>query len=116
MNQNEKLKIIVKAADSKRADDIKIIKIADLTIISDYFVIANGNSSTQTKAIADEIEFKMKEAGISPLRTEGYQGANWIILDYGDIVVHVFYKETREFYNLERLWNDGEEIDAEALL
>ncbi len=116
MNQNEKLKIIVKAADSKRADDIKIIKIADLTIISDYFVIANGNSSTQTKAIADEIEFKMKESGISPLRTEGYQGANWIILDYGDIVVHVFYKETREFYNLERLWNDGEEIDAEALL
>ncbi len=116
MNQNEKLKIIVKAADSKRADDIKIIKIADLTIISDYFVIANGNSSTQTKAIADEIEFKMKEAGVSPLRTEGYQGANWIILDYGDIVVHVFYKETREFYNLERLWNDGEEIDAEALL
>lgn len=116
MNQNEKLKIITKAADSKRADDIKIIKIADLTIISDYFVIANGNSSTQTKAIADEIEFKMKEAGVMPLRTEGYQGANWIILDYGDIVVHVFYKETREFYNLERLWNDGEEIDAETLL
>lgn len=116
MNQNEKLKIIAKAADSKRADDIKIIKIADLTIISDYFVIANGNSSTQTKAIADEIEFKMKEAGVTPLRTEGYQGANWIILDYGDIVVHVFYKETREFYNLERLWNDGEEIDAETLL
>lgn len=116
MNQNEKLKIIAKAADSKRADDIKIIKIADLTIISDYFVIANGNSSTQTKAIADEIEFKMKEAGVTPLRTEGYQGANWIILDYGDIVVHVFYKETREFYNLERLWNDGEEIDTETLL
>lgn len=116
MNQNEKLKIIAKAADSKRADDIKIIKISDLTIISDYFVIANGNSSTQTKAIADEIEFKMKEAGVSPLRTEGYQGANWIILDYGDIVVHVFYKETREFYNLERLWNDGDEIDVEALL
>lgn len=116
MNQNEKLKIIAKAADSKRADDIKIIKIADLTIISDYFVSANGNSSTQTKAIADEIEFKMKEAGVSPLRTEGYQGANWIILDYGDIVVHVFYKETREFYNLERLWNDGEEIDVDDLL
>jgi len=116
MNQNEKLKLIAKAADSKRADDIKIIKIADLTIISDYFVIANGSSSTQTKAIADEIEFKMKEAGVFPLRTEGYQGANWIILDYGDIVVHVFYKETRDFYNLERLWNDGEEIDVEALL
>ncbi len=116
MNQNERLKIIAKAADSKRADDIKIIKISDLTIISDYFVIANGNSSTQTKAIADEIEFKMKEAGVTPLRTEGYQGANWIILDYGDIVVHVFYKETREFYNLERLWNDGDEIDVESLL
>ncbi|MCD7773395.1 MAG: ribosome silencing factor [Ruminococcus sp.] len=116
MNQNEKLKIIVKAADSKIADDIKVIKISDLTIISDYFVIADGSSVTQTKAIADEIEFKMKEAGVSPLRTEGYQGANWIILDYGDIVVHVFYKETRQFYNLERLWNDGEEIDVSTLL
>lgn len=115
MQTTEKLKIITSAADSKRGDDIKVLKIADLTIISDYFVIVNGNSDTQTKAIADEIEFKMKEAGVEPLHVEGYQNASWIILDYGDVVVHVFYKETRDFYNLERLWSDAEEIEYESI-
>lgn len=115
METSEKIKIITKAMDSKLGDDIKVLKIADLTIISDYFVIVNGNSNTQTKAIADEVEFKMKEAGEYPLHIEGYQGANWVILDYGDVVVHVFYKETRDFYNLERLWNDAQEIDIESL-
>lgn len=112
MTQQEKIATIVKALDSKKADDIQVLKIKDLTIISDYFVIANGNSSTQTKAIADEVEYKMKEQGIAPDRTEGYQGANWIILDYNDIIVHVFYKETRNYYNLERLWSDAEKIDV----
>lgn len=115
MNTSSKIKIIVKAISSKRGEDIKAIRISDLTIISDYFIIANGNSSTQVKAIADEVEFKMKEAGVSPLRIEGYQSANWIVLDYSDVVVHIFYKETRAFYNLERLWNDGEEIDINSL-
>lgn len=115
MNTSSKIKTIVKAISSKRGEDIKAIRISDLTIISDYFIIANGNSSTQVKAIADEVEFKMKEAGVSPLRIEGYQSANWIVLDYSDVVVHIFYKETRAFYNLERLWNDGEEIDIDSL-
>lgn len=112
MTQNEKIEIIVKALDSKKADDIQVLEIKDLTILSDYFVIANGNSSTQTKAIADEVEYKMKENGIMPDRTEGYQGSNWIILDYGDIIVHVFYKETRSYYNLERLWSDAQQVDV----
>lgn len=115
MNTSRKIKTIVKAIDSKRGEDIKAIRISDLTIISDYFIIANGNSSTQVKAIADEVEFKMKEAGVSPIRIEGYQSANWIVLDYSDVVVHIFYKETRAFYNLERLWNDGETIDIDSL-
>ncbi len=115
MNTSSKIKTIVKAIDSKRGEDIKAIRISDLTIISDYFIIANGNSSTQVKAIADEVEFKMKEAGVSPIRIEGYQSANWIVLDYSDVVVHIFYKETRAFYNLERLWNDGETIDIDSL-
>ena len=102
ISQNEKLSTIVKALDSKRAEDIRIIKIGDLTIVADYFVIANGTSSTQTKALAEEVEFKMSQLGIEPNRTEGYQGATWVVLDYGDIIVHVFYKETRDHYNLER--------------
>lgn len=116
MTQQEKIDTIVKALDSKKGDDIQVLKIKDLTIISDYFVIANGNSSTQTKALADEVEFKMKEQGIMPDRTEGYQGSNWIILDYNDIIVHVFYKETRNYYNLERLWCDAEKIDISNLI
>ncbi len=116
ISQNEKLSTIVKALDSKRAEDIRIIEIGDLTIVADYFVIANGTSSTQTKALAEEVEFKMSQLGIEPNRTEGYQGATWVVLDYGDIIVHVFYKETRDHYNLERLWSDGTDIDVKQFL
>ena len=116
ISQNEKLSTIVKALDSKRAEDIRIIEIGDLTIVADYFVIANGTSSTQTKALAEEVEFKMSQLGIEPNRTEGYQGATWVVLDYGDIIVHVFYKETRDHYNLERLWYDGKDIDVKQFL
>lgn len=116
ISQNEKLSTIVKALDSKRAEDIRIIEIGDLTIVADYFVIANGTSSTQTKALAEEVEFKMSQLGIEPNRTEGYQGATWVVLDYGDIIVHVFYKKTRDHYNLERLWSDGKDIDVKQFL
>lgn len=116
MTLEEKLKLIIKTLDTKKAEDIQAIKISDLTIIADYFIIANGMSSTQTRALADEVEFKMKQQGAEPLRVEGERGANWIIIDYGDVVVHVFYKETREHYNLERLWADGEHIDITEFL
>lgn len=116
ISQNEKLSTIVKALDSKRAEDIRVIEIGDLTIVADYFVIANGTSSTQTKALAEEVEFKMSQLGIEPNRTEGYQGATWVVLDYGDIIVHVFYKGTRDHYNLERLWSDGKDIDVKQFL
>ena len=116
LTSQQMVEISVKALDSKRAEDIKVIGIRDLTVIADYFVIANGTSTTQTKALADEVEYKLKENGLMPLRIEGYQSANWIVLDYGSVVVHVFYKETRQFYNLERLWSDGEQIDISHLL
>lgn len=116
MTANEVIEISVKALDSKRAENIRVIGIRDLTVIADYFVIANGTSTTQTKALADEVEYQLKEKGRTPQRIEGYQGANWIVLDYGDVVVHVFYKETRQFYDLERLWSDGENIDISHLL
>lgn len=116
MTEQEILKIAIKAIDSKRGENIKVLKVGDLTILANYFVIANGSSSTQVKALADEVEFKLSEAGLEPHRTEGFQGANWIVLDYVDVVFHIFHKETRDFYDLERLWQDGTEISAEEFL
>lgn len=116
MNENEKLEIIVKALDSKRGEDIQAIKISDLTILADYFVIVNGTSNTHTRTLADEAEFQLSQRGIEPLRREADTGNTWIILDYGDVIVHVFYKEARGFYQLERLWADGEQVDISQYL
>ena len=116
LTTEQKIEVIVKALDSKRAEDIQAIKIGDLTIIADYFIIADGTSNIHTKALAEEVEFKMTQLGIEPSRTEGYQGQTWIVLDYGDVVVHVFYKETRAHYNLERLWSDGTSVDISKYL
>lgn len=115
-DQKEIIKTIVKALDSKRAEDIMAVGIRDLTIIADYFIIANGTSTTQTKALADAVEYELKKLGLEPARTEGYSAANWIILDYSDIVVHIFYKETRDFYKLEKLWSDGVNVDISEYL
>ena len=109
------LEIAVKALDSKKAKDIEAIKIGDLTIVADYFIIASATSSTQVKALADEVEFKLSEAGIEPDHIEG-RATGWILLDYGSVVVHVFYEETRRFYDLERHWSDGQHLDISDLL
>ena len=111
LTTEQKLEIIVKALDSKSGEDIQAIGICDLTILADYFIIANGGSTVQTKAMAEEVEFKLSQEGIEPHHTEGYGPSNWIVLDYRDIVVHVFNKETRDQYKLERLWTDGKEVD-----
>lgn len=111
MDIMQRLEVIVKALDAKRAEDVKVIKVADLTELTDYFVISNGTSTTQTKALADEVEYKMGEAGEQPRQVQGAPGGGWVVLDYSDILVHVFYKEQREFYNMERLWADGTEMD-----
>lgn len=111
MKTEEMLAAAVKILDGKKAEDIKVIGIKDLTIIADYFIIANGTSSTHTRSLADELEFRLKEQGLEPRQIQGNNGSNWIILDYSDVVVHIFNKEMREFYNLERLWQDGETVD-----
>lgn len=116
MNQQEKLEMIIKTLDSKRGEDIQAIKISDLTILADYFVIVNGTSNTHTRTLADEVEFRLSQQGIEPERREADTGNTWIILDYADIIVHVFYKEARNFYQLERLWADGEQIDISGFL
>jgi len=90
---------------AKKAQDILILKVTDLTIISDYFVVASATSTTHAQTLADEVEFKMKEQHASlPIRTEGYREGRWIVIDYGDVLLHIFHKEEREFYQLERLW------------
>ncbi len=116
MESLELTKLAVQILDRKKADKIDAIKVRDVTILADYFVIASANNSTHVKALADELEFQLKELGRSPERIEGYQSANWIVLDYGDVIVHIFYEETRNYYNLEKLWSDGVPMDIEALL
>ncbi len=98
---------IVAFMEEKKAKDISVINIQDITIISDYFVICSGTSTTHIKAIADEVQFKLKEIGIEANHSEGYETARWILLDYSDVIIHVFHHEDRSFYNLERLWSDG---------
>lgn len=117
MEQKAVLEAIVKALDSKRAEDIQVIGVKNLTILGDYFVIANGTSTTHTKTLADEVEYQMTKLGIEPLHREGRgNGSNWIVLDYNDIIIHVFYKETRAFYQLERLWADGRKDGCNCLV
>jgi ribosome-associated protein len=107
----KKLSIIVKACEDKNGIDIKVLKISKLTSIADYFVIVSGNSSNQVMAIADEVEEKVLREENVEFSKEGHRSGRWILMDFNDIIVHVFHKEQREFYDLERLWSDGEEIN-----
>ncbi|MFZ2537818.1 MAG: ribosome silencing factor [Oscillospiraceae bacterium] len=116
MNTLELATAVAKTLDANKADRIDVIEIADLTILSDYFVIASANNTTHVKSLADEVEVELKKLGKYTERVEGYQNANWIILDYIDVVVHIFYEETRNFYNLEKLWADGKKLDIVELL
>jgi ribosome-associated protein len=97
--------------ENRKAINIKVLKIDKLTAVADYFVICNGTSVTQIKAIADEVEFKLEQAGVVVSHREGYSSGNWILLDYDSIVVHIFHPTARDYYNLEKLWADAEEID-----
>jgi len=114
MTSLELAKKIAQILDSKKATDIKIIEIKGISGLGDYFVLASGSNTTQTKALSDEIEEKLGELGLNAKRVEGYQSATWILLDYYEVIVHIFYSETREFYSLERLWADGKAIEFEA--
>lgn len=116
MTQQEKLEKIIRTLDTKKGEDIQAIKVTDLTILADYFVIVNGTSNTHARALADEVEFQLSQSGTEPQRREADTGNTWIILDYGDIIVHVFYKEARNFYQLERLWADGEQLDISGII
>ena len=116
MTAQELAKQAVRILDEKKALDLKLIKIADISVLADYFVIATGTSSTHVKSLVDEVEFKLKGLGVEAARKEGYRSNSWILLDYGSVVVHVFTPESRNFYDLDRLWSDGEAVDISGLL
>lgn len=116
MTDREELEIAVKALDSRKAKNITALKVEDLTILANYFVIASATSTTQVKALADEVEYQLGEKGVKPRSIEGYQSQTWIVLDYYDIIVHVFLEETRDFYQLERLWADGTPVDISGMI
>lgn len=101
---------VARAAEDKKARDVVVLDLYDISVVCDYFVICSGNSSTQVKAIAENIEDRLEEEGIRVLRIEGKQDARWILLDYGSVVVHVFQEADRAFYNLEHLWGDAKVV------
>ena len=116
LTPQEIAEIAVVALDGKKAQDIKLLRTRDVTILADYFVICTANSTTQLKTLTDEVEKVLKEKGEAALRREGHRNGGWILLDFACVVVHLFLREAREFYTLERLWGDAEDVDIAGLL
>ena len=115
MNELELTKAIASVLDKKKAIDIKAIHITEYSIVADYFLVASGTSNTHVKSLADDVEYELKQLGVEPDHIEG-RATGWILLDYGDVVVHVLNEQARSFYDLERLWADGEKIDITDII
>jgi ribosome-associated protein len=114
-NSKEMAKIAYDALDDKKGEAIKVIEVGDITILADYFIIANGTNTSQVHALVENVEECMEKAGYFPKRIEGIKNTSWVLLDYGDVIIHVFSKEDRLFYDLERIWRDGKDISKEEL-
>lgn len=112
MTEREMVAVAVKALDDKKGKDIKVLYTADQTTLADYFIICNGTSNTQVKALADAVEEAMTKAGEEPHHIEGHRGGQWTLMDYSGVVIHIFTDEAREFYSLERLWSDAVPVDV----
>ena len=116
MEQEKKMvKIAYQALDEKKGEDIKIINLEGISVLADYFIIANGTNSSQVQALVDNVEEELHKAGYSLKQREGYSNGNWVLLDFGDVIVHIFDRENRLFYDLERIWRDGKEIAFDEL-
>ena len=116
LNSEEMIAIAVKALDDKKGKDIKVLHTADQTTLADYFIICDGSSNTQVRALAEAVEEAMSKAGEEPHHIEGHRGGQWTLLDYSAVVVHVFTQEGREFYGRERLWSDAQPVDISKYL
>lgn len=115
MESKELAKKICDALADKKGEDIKIINISNVSVMADYFIIASGTNRSQVQAMADNVEEMLGKAGTEPKQIEGYQSANWILMDYRDVIVHIFDRENRLFYDLERIWRDGTSLTVEEL-
>jgi ribosome-associated protein len=115
MTAKEIAKVAYNALDDKKGEDIKIIDIADISVMADYFIITGGSNKNQVQALYDNVMEKLGELEINPRHVEGYNTANWILLDYGDVIIHIFNQEDRLFYDLERIWKDGKNVTVEEL-
>ena len=115
-NSMEMVKLVIDALEDKKAEDIRIIDISEVSVLADYFIIANGTNRSQIQALADHVGETLGKAGLPLKQVEGYETANWILMDYRDIIIHVFDRENRLFYDLDRIWRDGKRIDIEELL
>ncbi len=115
MNTKETALLAINALEDKKAEDIRVIDISEISTIADYFIIAGGSNKSQIQAMADNISEILGKAGITARQTEGYQNANWVLMDFQDIIIHIFDRENRLFYDLERIWRDGVVIDKDTL-
>lgn len=115
MISKEMAKLALTALEDKKGTDIKVIDISGVSVMADYFLIASGSNRNQVQALADNVEEKLLEVDVHPRQIEGYQTANWILMDFNDVIVHIFNEEDRLFYNLEKIWLDGKVIDADTL-
>lgn len=106
-------KATIEALEDKKAEDIKIIDISEVSVLADYFIIASGSNRSQIQAMVDNVDEKLGRMGYERNQIEGYETANWILMDYKDVIIHVFDKENRLFYDLERIWRDGKQVDVE---
>ena len=114
-NSREVAKMAVEALNDKKAIDVKVIDISGMTVIADYFIIASGTNTNQVQAMADNVEETLGRAGYQPRQIEGYCAANWILMDYTDVIIHIFSEQDRMFYDIERIWRDGISINSEEL-
>ena len=108
-------KIAYDALDEKLGEDIRILKIDEISVIADYLIIANGDNPNQIRAMLDQVEERMSEAGFTSRRIEGNKNSTWILMDYGDVIVHIFNRDDRLFYDLERIWQDGKDVSRQNL-
>ena len=115
MDSKEKVKIIYEALDLKLAENIKILKIQEISVIADYMIIANATTAPHMNAVLNEIELKTEENHIEPPRIEGNKNAGWVLMDFHDVIVHIFNPEDRLFYDIERIWRDGKVCEIDAL-
>ncbi len=116
MTEREIVGTAVKALDSRRGKDIRVLYTGDQTTLADYFIICNGTSNTQVRALSEAVEDALSQKGEEPHHTEGHRGGQWTLLDYSSVVIHIFTDEAREFYDLERLWSDASPVDVSQYL